>query len=312
VTKVFLKFLMYATLSVAALLPREQLLGKEIADHSGAPTTPVGATQTVQNNQSLQQMPRSAQSDEAVMHYKKADAYRVVLETETAISEYTAALKLEPKFDKARLGRALCSLDCENYRAAVNDLEQIDKTSPIYTQALQLAGMAHYHMLEYAAAKLDYDSILKQKDHLIDNTTIVGRPMYERCTPLIDSAQCSVMLNMPDLAIKDSSQALKMLTTKVLQRAWALRVRARAYVQLHQNDAALVDYANAFAIVKLRKDLGLVETIGGPLTAQSLLQERAKLYDTLGKRDLAAKDRVEAKSFSGELLKDAPFRTSDK
>jgi hypothetical protein len=334
VTNVSLKLVICATLSLASLKLSERAIGKETADRSdeGKPLAAVknqAATQAAQKSQVTQkeqtaqksqaaQMGKtqkaqpSEQNNQALAVYKKAEAYRAVLETDTAISQYTIALKLDPHLDRAHLGRALCYLDSEDYRSAVTDLEQVNKTSAVYNQALHLAGMAHYHLQEYAAARANYDNLLLPPENAADIAKSHTKPEYAPSGALIFRAQCSVMLKMPESAIKDATLALQQVDKKSLQRGWAFRARARAHVELHQYDAALADYADALALVKQRKDLGLVETIGGSLTPDKLLQERAKLYDELGKHDLARKDRDDSKVYVGKLMDDAPFRLHDK
>ncbi len=242
-------------------------------------------------------------------HFQKAERLRSMIESQDAINEYTLALNLDPHFMLAVYGRGLAYLDLENNRKAVADLESIDKACPKYVDALKLAGMARCRMLDYKAAKSDYDRILLLKNFAFD------KPDYHHvrgCDPweiLNYRAHCYLMMKQPELAKKDSDQAAKMAEAGSIHRVWALRNRARSEVLLNQNDAALSDLSSAIALTKERTDLGVRDVVGGPITPNNLLQERAALYQKMGKNDLAQKDREASASAAGQIFGEMPFRS---
>lgn len=90
-------------------------------------------------------------------------------------------------------------------------------------------------------------------------------------------------------------------------RAELLRVRATLYARLHNNDAALLNYDLALkSLARWRSPLRADEE------KALVLKGRAKLYDEMGKHQLADADRKAIKRLATDAYKFVPFRsTSD-
>jgi tetratricopeptide (TPR) repeat protein len=90
-------------------------------------------------------------------------------------------------------------------------------------------------------------------------------------------------------AIRDMTMFVKAPNIKPKQREGGYTYRAELYSRSKQYDKAISDLSSAFAISPDRA---------------VILRERAKLYDLVGKKDLADKDRAKSKQIDDKLYGD--------
>jgi|GEM_PF-3555639 len=220
---------------------------------------------------------------------KQARTFNKIMESEQALDLANQALKVDPKCGMAYLERA------DAYKA----LGRLDKAISDYKTVRVVGGAdarkdgAHhlaelfFYMKRYDEGVATVDSVEKAGDQLTDGM-------------LETRAKCNSALGKHDLAAIDLTVALKTIPdqTRILD------MRAEEYVMAHKWNQALADYN-----VLIARD----EKADGQFGANAhWYTERAKIYDALGKKSLAVKDRAKAGQLETNNFNLAPFRTEKK
>ena len=230
----------------------------------------------------------------ALLHLKRGQNFSTAVEPEMAIEEFNTALKLVPGLPEALLGRGMAYVDLDKYTSALADLEAVASTpNPVMAEALIKAGTVNFKVKNYTAAIADFDKF--------------GKASHQDLLASTYMAECYLCMNKPDLALKEINLAYKLAGTNPLHQTGCKRVRAKIYCALGQYDKALDDYTAAETYLVKHHDSGEV-LLSCNLMRSDVLLERAKVYDHLGKKDLAQKDRDELHSEGSFFFKNMPFR----
>ncbi len=224
----------------------------------------------------------------AFLHVKRGNSFSMAVEPELAIKEFNTALKLVPDLPEALLGRGMANIDLENFSDALADLEKVGASSnPLKADALINAGTVNFRLKNYAAAIADFENLVK--------------PQIKICLLLLICLNATFAWESPISALKEINIASKIAGNHELHQAACRRVRAKVYCALGQYDKAVEDYSVALSYLIKHNDNGEV-LLSCALLRTSVLVERAKAYDHLGKPDLAQRDRDALHSESSDIL----------
>ncbi|MBS1999453.1 MAG: hypothetical protein JSS86_24165 [Cyanobacteria bacterium SZAS LIN-2] len=139
---------------------------------------------------------------------------------------------------------------------------------PDYGPGYEVRGHWYLQHREFGAAVLDFNKAIKLK-----YGDGCAEPYEGRSAAYLGLSQFNAALADADSAIQIDSRDY-----------WAFASRARVYAQLNQPQLALADWNEA---IKLSVDY-----------IPSLYEERADLYASIGRLDLASRDRATAAAFS--------------
>jgi tetratricopeptide (TPR) repeat protein len=212
---------------------------------------------------------------------RQADALLTRLDIGSALPLYTKALSQDPKFGPAYRGRAYALLQMNETEAALADLGK-GVTCDNFSSLLCRRDRAELNI-----ALKNYSPALADLNVLIPATLQPDGLFVQR-------AHCLIGLRQPERAIADINQVLK---THI--KNWLLRERARAYIEAHQYKNALDDYTTMIARSKSGDATVADDSI--------LYKERAEVYDCLGKKSLAQRDRDMAAAAEKDMFSISPF-----
>jgi len=211
------------------------------------------------------------------------------MESEQALELANQALKVDPKCGMAFLERADAYKALGRLDNAIADYKTVSVIGRLDARKDGVHHLAelYFYLKRYGDGVATIDSVEKTVDRLTDGM-------------LETRAKCNSALGKHDLAAVDLTAALKTIPdqTRILD------MRAEEYVMAHKWNQALADYN-----VLIARD----EKADGQFGANAhWYKERAKIYDALGKKSLAAKDRVKAGELETNNFDLAPFRTEKK
>ncbi len=187
-----------------------------------------------------------------------------------AIQDFSTVISLKADHSAAYYNRAVLYANCQEYEKAVLDLTKIielgfPNLSPYGKGNVFFArGRGYFYLNKEDLALRDFAQALKLQPGLYD--------VYDF------RADVYIKQKQYDLAIQEYSIAIKVLTANGFPEVVVsnyYRKSARVYVSQSRLDLALADYTKA---IQLSPDNFLN------------YKERAAVYRTLGKADLAAKD----------------------
>lgn len=211
-----------------------------------------------------------------------------LLESEEAISLSNKAIALDPKLHDAYLQRAIAYIALDQKELALADLN-----TATASETRKIARTAYRERADLLCKLKRYSQCIQEITTFEAKFGPLSDGMLQR------RAECYLAVGKPALAVQDLSAAIQ----KAPDRAYLIESRARAYCALKDWKKSLADCNNCIAMCKLDDEL---------LNNKSeLLNLRASLYDKLGQKEVAAKDRQRAKQAENYTYKNAPFR-SDK
>jgi len=94
-------------------------------------------------------------------HFNKGETFRVKNEWESAIHEYTEAIKYDPNYIDAYHNRGYSYLNIPNYDSAIADCNEVLRINPQYPAAYLNRGTAYYDKENYDQALADYNEAVK-------------------------------------------------------------------------------------------------------------------------------------------------------
>lgn len=197
---------------------------------------------------------------------QRGDAHRLKGDFPQALADYSTALRLDPGHAAALLSRGQVHWLSHKYREAVTDYSALLQLDPRHAAAHHFRGKAHLDAGDPRAAMADF--------------TEAQRLAPTSPWPCHDRGDAHVALGEHDRAIADYTQALHLnpqATLSYLRRADAYSAQA-AY------DRAVSDYTQALQL--------------DPLNAAAYLS-RGAAYRKLGKLDQAASDFTRALELDG-------------
>ncbi|MBX9686273.1 MAG: tetratricopeptide repeat protein [Candidatus Obscuribacterales bacterium] len=201
-----------------------------------------------------------------------------------AVSEFTNAIKINPKRGGLYLQRGLAQLEQENFSAALGDLDtayELDKGNRL--AVLVCRGRAYLGLKKYDAAMADL------------NTAIAEDPKF--VLAFISRADANLAQAKDDEALSDLEQALSLDP----KQPKAYLLRARYYKRKNKNELALKDFNTAVSLDSSFLD----REYGTPSQAEVELRDHFAKSLKLGKKkELSAQliERGMAAERSGEYL----------
>lgn len=238
----------------------------------------------------------AANPHSAQVFARRGNFYLLDGDESKAIADYGVALKLDPKFAVAYLGKAKAYQQASMFPEALQTFKQAAQVGqppiPFYalTEAAYLCAMTKH---DDEAAKL-YDEAMKTK----------APGHRQQAIALVNKGQFESRIGKYDAAIADLSRAYQLYPA-----SRAIRHRARVFAKVGRYQDAINDYSHEIheALGELGKDdFRYMKT---PL--RELYPERAALYEKTGHPELAKQDREQDRKLQEKALKSAPFRLMD-
>lgn len=201
----------------------------------------------------------------------KAGKYR------ESLVQFDEAIKANPAVADYYIWRGRSLLEVEETRQGMNDLNKAIALDPKKSEAFYLRARAHYELGNYQFSLRDYSTAFN----------LVKTPI-EKAEILRLRARMHAALKKYELSIADLSLSLQFNRDPV-----AFTLRANQYANVGKYNEAVKDYTDAIA-------KSTVDDKG------KLYSQRAIIYEKIGRKDLAFKDREKAKQLTkdnwGDLL----------
>jgi tetratricopeptide (TPR) repeat protein len=197
----------------------------------------------------------------SLAYYKRGVAYRDVKNYDQALSDYSEAIRLYPKFGYAYNSRSVVYIEQKkNYAAAISDATNALRYNPSLDSAYYNRGLAYFYQKTYDASLADFNQVIRFKPDDVDAHYYRGRIYYdiENYSQAIVNFSRVISLNPKDVE--------------------AYRYRGICYYNLDNYQSAIVDYTEA---IRLQPSV-------------NSYKNRALAYEAIGRNDLAAADRRRA------------------
>jgi len=97
----------------------------------------------------------------AIAHVNRAIAHSMTGDTEPALADFAAAIKLDPRSPLAYYNRGSLHLDTGHYDLAVADFSAAIRIEPLFALAHYNRGLAHEQLNDSEAAKEDFRRALE-------------------------------------------------------------------------------------------------------------------------------------------------------
>jgi tetratricopeptide (TPR) repeat protein/thioredoxin-related protein len=209
-------------------------------------------------------------NDRSVYSYtQRGNVYAALKRYDEAIVDYNRAVELERKDPESLLARAGFRCNMKQYDMALADCEAAVKLNPKYYNSYITRGFVYYKKKDYEKALNDFDNAIN-----IDPAGAWGH---------INRAQIYFCQGKYKQAYEESDKAV----TLDSNNAAAFCNRGEASLKLGNDQSALTDLDKSIAIDPR------------PGNGEATYY-RAKLYEKLGKSDLAQKDREYAENLGFE------------
>ena len=180
---------------------------------------------------------------------------------QTAIVEYTDAIRLKPDYPDAFNNRGLAYKNLEQYDKAIADYTEAIRLKPDFASAFNNRGIAYDEFKQYDKAIADYTEAIRLKPDFAFAFSNRGNAYND--------------LEQYDKAIADYTEAIRLKP----DYADALNNRGIAYDEFKQYNKAIVDYSEA---IRLKPDFAFA------------FSNRGKVYNDLKRYDKAIADCSEA------------------
>jgi len=167
----------------------------------------------------------------AEAYFRRGDTYDERGDYDRAIADYTQAIRLDPNYAKAYYYRGLTYNNKNDYDRAIADYTQAIKLDPDYAMAYNNRGYAYYCKNDYDRAIADYTQAIK-----LD-------PDYAKAYRYRGNAYKDGK-NDYDRAIADYTQAIRLNPNDDI----AYHSRGNAYHEKKDYDRAIADYTQAIRL----------------------------------------------------------------
>lgn len=219
------------------------------------------------------------QSFEAIQT-KKARALMKIMESEEAVKCCDSAIAANPNYGPAFLIRAKAYVSLDRPEDAVRDLTTAATFKHTRVGALRQRAELYYALKLYSKVIDDLNSSMGK--NASDGQYCLRARAYSA-------------LNKPALAAQDITSALSQKPHN-----WRLlEQRSKYYLDARDLNKALADFTEL---------IQMDERSSSELCDAELYLNRARVYELMGKPQLAALDRKRATSAERKNLKNAPFR----
>jgi tetratricopeptide (TPR) repeat protein len=185
-------------------------------------------------------------------YFQRGNAYYYNKDYDRAIADYTQAIRLDPNLAAAYYNRGIAYYDKGDYDRAIADYNQAIRLDPNYARAYYARGYAYYYNKDYDRAIADYNQAIR-----LDPND--ARAYYARGYAYYYNKDY-------DRAIADYNQAIRLDPND----AAAYNNRGLAYYNQKNYDRAIADYNQA-----IRLDANLANAY----TGRGLAYHNQKNYD---------------------------------
>lgn len=169
--------------------------------------------------------------DESVTHFNNGESYYDEKEYEDAITEYTAAIELDPYYAEAYNKRGICYFNLEKYKKSIADYTKVIKLDPNYTYAYYNRGFCYKRMESYNKAIKDFTKAIELDDDSDSD-------MYN------ERGLCYYALGEFEMAADDLTKAMECEP----DCACLYNNRGDCYYSSHKYKEAVADYKKAIEI----------------------------------------------------------------
>jgi tetratricopeptide (TPR) repeat protein len=185
-------------------------------------------------------------------------------------------------------------MDLHHLDLGLAELDRAEKMSTGDTAMRVLWESAFYHreLKHYSAALAQYNSLLQMKN-------LTG---LKRAWAIYQRAEIYQRTNRLELALKDLNDSIKVDSSP----AEVYHTRGIVLLQLGKPRQALPDYS--IAIERLRNAYSMELAGGLDSRLSAILKERAIVFDSIGRSDLAKKDRSSAQKYEQQTFQGMLFR----
>jgi tetratricopeptide (TPR) repeat protein len=212
---------------------------------------------------------------EAEMDYNTAVGLVQKKHYRKALPFFDHAIKLAPSIGKIYLGRGDALLVLEEPERALVDFNTALKLDPSLAKGYEQRARCQFELGKFKAAVDDISSAIGPE-----------QDQHNKANMLKDRATFYLRLGQSDKAIQDLTTAISIRPKEYYNYSH----RGDVYASLHQYRKAVEDYTYAIKINDGRFD-----------DFDSLYTLRARAYEKLGRKDLAALDRKKAATYSGDI-----------
>jgi serine/threonine protein kinase/tetratricopeptide (TPR) repeat protein len=199
--------------------------------------------------------------DDSSAHNNRGNAYRELQQYDNALNDYNEALRLKPDNAFAHNGRGNVYEDTGQYDKAISDYAEAIRLKPDYALAYNGRGIAYDDLKQYDRAVNDYTEAIRLEPEYADAYNNRGNAYRD--------------LKQYDRAISDYTVAIRLKP----DYAFAYNGRGNAYEDSGHYDKAISDYTEA---IRLKPDYAFA------------YNGRGIAYDDLKQYDRAISDYSEA------------------
>jgi len=243
-------------------------------------------------NNLIQSHPKSPE-----LYLQRGHAYFIDGDYENALKDYKQALAVDPGCMGAHIAISRVLRGMGKTEEGFKELRIAEEKGnhDVATSAIWESAFVHREHKQMDISLEQYNKCIEEG--------LVGKS--RQAYALFQRGELYLRINKLDKALPDLNEAIKMDPSGALFHT----VRAQIYARLNKPKEQLADLSFAIEAEKNRKlndPMGLAQ-LGGHLP--DLYNTRGRLYQQLGKNDLAERDFKEAKAVQVDALNTVPFQS---
>ncbi len=181
-------------------------------------------------------------SHRADLHCIRGEAFSELWKWSEASADFETALRLQPHHLKAHVGRAKMNAHLGYGEAALKDANEALAQAPNQTSAVEARAMAHFVLRHWDEACADVDRYVA-----LEFGTKRSRAYLQ--THLVNTLIDAIRANDRDFGkraiIADLTDAIPQCESRGFPIEWMYAERGAAYLDVHDNSAAVADYTKA-------------------------------------------------------------------
>ena len=211
----------------------------------------------------------------------------------SAANDFSKALEIDPHSAQAHIGLSRVYTGEQKWTLTFSELQRAEEAGSPETalNALWESAYLHRELKQFDIALQQYNIIVKSK--------VLPKP--RTALAFFQRGELYQKIGKPEAAVQDFKSAL--VLDPLLIDAYI--GRAQAYSILHKSNEALADYTFAIDSEEKEKDR---DVTGMDSNLLLLYKSRANVYDRMGKKNLANRDRQTARNRERSIMNFMPFR----
>jgi tetratricopeptide (TPR) repeat protein len=212
---------------------------------------------------------------------------------DNGMADFDRALVVDPRCARAHIGKSRLYKGHNQTQMALAELQKAARLAPpnFAVDAVFESAFLHRELAQYPQALAEYDKVLKS------GFLSKKRQAYA----VFQRGEIYLRTGKFEAAIVDFCSALQKDPTLIL----AQLMRARAYTSLNDLKPALADYNAIISLGQKSQSAESDAVFSADLPAA--FRERAAIFERLGRKDLALKDKAAAQNFERQTMDLAPF-----